>query len=144
MSMVKTQKIKNYSKEVGGAVSLSKFALAIQSIALRKLDKNNLVFERAYQNKLMLTTPNINKDTKNKVLDILTKIVNDAVANAKSVESENSIIVKGAYKISTTDYTNLKFMLPTIVDSKIDTTDLTFTDIKNAITSAYEIKMRRA
>ena len=43
-----------------------------------------------------------------------------------------------------TDYTNLKFMLPTIVDSKIDTTDLTFTDIKNAITSAYEIKMRRA
>ena len=92
----------------------------------------------------MLTTPNINKDTKNKVLDILTKIVNDAVANAKSVESENSIIVKGAYKISMTDYTNLKFMLPTIVDSKIDTTDLTFTDIKNAITSAYEIKMRRA
>ena len=31
MSMVKTLKVKNYSKEVACAVSLSKFSLAIQS-----------------------------------------------------------------------------------------------------------------
>lgn len=134
----KERKVVIFTKEASKGISLSPFLLSVQSQVLGTIKSNNITWNRAYQNKLELVTKDIAKDTRKRLTDILQEIVDKNISSKTGdLQSTERIFIDKEV------YDRLVFHLATCLKDGIDTSKITFKVIKEAIKSAYSVKMRR-
>ena len=137
-SVKKERKVVIFTKEASKGISLSPFLLSVQSQIFGTLKSNNITWTRAYQNKLELVTKDIAKDTRKRLTEILQQIVDKNISSKTGdlQSTERIFIDKDVFE-------SLVFHLSTCLKDGIDTSKITFKVIKEAIKSAYTVKMRR-
>lgn len=134
----KERKVVIFTKEASKGISLSPFLLSVQSQIFGTLKSNNITWTRAYQNKLELVTKDIAKDTRKRLTEILQEIVDKNISSKTGdLQSTERIFIDKEV------YDRLVFHLGTCLKDGIDTSKITFKIIKEAIKSAYTVKMRR-
>lgn len=133
MKTNKQPKINQKSAQKG--ISTAKFLLTIQSQLVGTIAKADN--ERAYQNKLIITTKNINQDSKKFMTDILNKIIDKNM----SAKTQDLVSTERIF-IDTADYNDLVFHIKNCLDHTVNVDKLNFRMVKEAIKTAYEVKMR--
>lgn len=132
--VIKTARV--WEKEAQKGISTAKFLLTLQSLAMGRIKASDN--ERAYQNRLILKSTDLPKETKARLTDLLNDIIWD---NLKSEDSDDLVATEKIF-ITKDQMDRLKFHLETCLDSSINLKVIGFKQIKEAIKTAYEVKMR--
>lgn len=131
--VIKTAKV--WEKEAQKGISTAKFLLTLQSLAIGRIKASDN--ERAYQNRLILKSTDLPKETKNRLTDLL----NDIIWNNLSDTTDDLVATEKIF-ITKDQMDRLKFFLDTCLASTINVKVIGFKQIKEAIKTAYEVKMR--
>lgn len=131
--VIKTVKV--WEKEAQKGISTAKFLLTLQSLAMGRIKASDN--ERAYQNRLILKSTDLPKETKTRLTDLL----NDIIWNNLSDTTDDLVSTEKIF-ITKEQMDRLKFFLGTCLASTINVNVIGFKQIKEAIKTAYEVKMR--
>lgn len=125
-----------WEKEAQKGISTAKFLLTLQSLTMGRIKASDN--ERAYQNKLILKSTDLPKETKARLTDLLNDII---WKNLKSEDSDDLVSTEKIF-ITKDQMERLKNHLSTCLDNSINVNVIGFKQIKEAIKTAYEVKMR--
>lgn len=128
---------KEFEKEATSVITPSRFLQALQNIMIGRITKKDN--ERAYDNKLMTRVVDLPKELRQNLQVLLNQIVGNM---SEKINNDGLLSVDEIY-IKKDQMERLKFLLPTCLNPKINVGAIGFKHIKDAIRSAYEIKMRR-
>lgn len=131
--VIKTAKV--WEKEAQKGISTAKFLLTLQSLSMGRIKASDN--ERAYQNRLILKSTDLPKETKTRLTDLL----NDIIWNNLSDTTDDLVSTEKIF-ITKKQMDRLKFFLDTCLASSINVKVIGFKQIKEAIKTAYEVKMR--